>query len=76
MTDLHFEYEPIEDLEQDEKFKQALLVVQEFLKPNGLILLRFLMNRAYFVGYNQGYDDGDFNADRNEQSLINKTRGQ
>ena len=59
MKDLHFEYEPIEDLENDLYFKQALLVVQEFLKPNGLILLKFLINRSYFVGYNQGYDDAE-----------------
>ena len=59
MNDLGYGYEPVEDLEKDIRFTQALLVVQEFLKPNGLTLLKFLINRSYFVGYNQGYDDAE-----------------
>ena len=68
MNDLGYGYEPVQDLENDLYFKQALLVVQEFLKPNGLILLKFLINRAYFVGYSQGYDDNNNNTGGNDGS--------
>jgi hypothetical protein len=57
MSEIDPSYKPYIDLELDPKFNEAYRDIITWLASHELTKLKFLINRAYFVGYNQGYDD-------------------